>query len=600
MIKLLKTSNLSGFSFSTKVIFLFLFLVLFASIIKTLIVIPQVEQKKYEQELANINKLLNMSKEEIAVLGKAISMQTDLERELSKKRIENELKKIDLETQNKEELLNSLELNETLNICKYKITNKVPKLTNLWEVVEVEDLDKGYRKRKIYRYSHNFKKYNLYFTVNCKLSNLNPNHMPFELDIKKHFNANLLSDPYLTSSKTAIIWLNNDVLEGKNDPLYVEEGKKRKEKYGVSMLSTVRNIPTGDLTRKEILDNRDKDPIEHIMDGKKVITWIYGLGSYDTSTSLFIHSVDKQDILNKTKSQYLSLFTETLLALGLSFIMIFIVIRKRLKKIDKLTKTAILVNKGEKNIRSEVKGDDDIGVLGESFDKMLDFFENNIKTLDIKVQEKTKEISRSLEEKEILLKEIHHRVKNNLALTIGLIELQEEDISDEKTKKVLRDISERIYTMELLHRKLYESDDLNKIVLKNYVSDLIASINDSYNTKKDVSISIEVDKLELNIEAVMPLGIIINEFVTNAFKYAFLKDKNHHLKINISNPKNDEIEISVKDSGEGLKEDFSAISNKTLGLKLINMIVTYQLSGSISYKYEDGALFTIKGKIPNF
>ncbi len=158
------------------------------------------------------------------------------------------------------------------------------------------------------------------------------------------------------------------------------------------------------------------------------------------------------------------LLTETLIAVGLSFFIILLFIKRILKNIEKVTKTAIQVNQGKKNIRCNVKDEDDIGILGQAFDSMLDFFENSIKTLDKKVEEKTKEITKSLEEKELLLKEIHHRVKNNLALTIGLIELQEEEVKDEKTKKVLIDIQERIFTMELLHRKLYESSNINDII----------------------------------------------------------------------------------------------------------------------------------------
>ena len=297
---------------------------------------------------------------------------------------------------------------------------------------------------------------------------------------------------------------------------------------------------------------------------------------------------------NKLESFFL---LETAIALGISFILIFFLFRRVLKNIDTLTKTAIQANLGVKNIRSHVKGDDDIGILGKSFDSMLDFFENSIKTLDEKVEEKTKEISKSLEEKEILLKEIYHRVKNNLALTISLLELQEEEIQDKKTKKVLIDIQERIYTMELLHRKLYQSPNLNKISLKNYVIDLIETISKTYDKQKKVNIFFEIENIELDIETAMPYGLILNELVTNAFKYAFKNQDNPKLEIIISKQKDEKILLIVKDSGKGLKEEFSKMCNETLGLRLINMIVKHQLMGNISYEYENGAKFIILGKI---
>ncbi|MGB3750993.1 MAG: sensor histidine kinase [Arcobacteraceae bacterium] len=216
----------------------------------------------------------------------------------------------------------------------------------------------------------------------------------------------------------------------------------------------------------------------------------------------------------------------------------------------------------------------------------------NMKVLDIKVSQKTEQLEKSLLEKEILLKEIHHRVKNNLTLTISLLELQEEEITDEKTKKVLVDIQERIYTMELLHRKLYESTDLNQISFKNYVHDLTDTIAKSYDCENKVVMDIKMQEIYLSIETAMSYGLLLNELITNAFKYAFKDNKNPIFEIRVTQNEEDIILI-VKDNGEGLQKNFDEICNDTLGLKLINMIVRYQLFGTIDYEYEKGAKFTI-------
>ena len=142
---------------------------------------------------------------------------------------------------------------------------------------------------------------------------------------------------------------------------------------------------------------------------------------------------------------------------------------------------------------------------------MLDSFENNIKNLDLIVEEKTQRIQSSLKEKDVLLKEIHHRVKNNLALTISLIKLQQEEIGDTKAQKALIDIQERIYTMELLHRKLYESPNLNQINFKEYIINLINNISIAYMNKEDFKIHTKIDDIYLSIEKSMPCGLILNE-----------------------------------------------------------------------------------------
>lgn len=205
-----------------------------------------------------------------------------------------------------------------------------------------------------------------------------------------------------------------------------------------------------------------------------------------------------------------------------------------------------------------------------------------------------KQLTKSLEEKDILLKEIHHRVKNNLALTISLIELQEEEIDDVKAKKVLFNIQERLYTMELLHRKLYESTNLSEISLKNYINDLVQTISKTHNSYEKIDLEMKVEDINLSIETAMPYGLILNELLTNAFKYAFINQKNPKLEIYILKNNNEEIELIVKDNGKGLQKEFSKISNETLGLRLINMIVKFQLMGTITYSYENGAKFLIK------
>ena len=148
--------------------------------------------------------------------------------------------------------------------------------------------------------------------------------------------------------------------------------------------------------------------------------------------------------------------------------------------------------------------------------------------------------------------------------------------------------------MELLHRKLYESTNLSEISLKNYINDLVQTISKTHNSYEKIDLEMKVEDINLSIETAMPYGLILNELLTNAFKYAFTNQKNPKLEIYILKNNNEEIELIVKDNGKGLQKEFSKISNETLGLRLINMIVKFQLMGTITYSYENGAKFLIK------
>ncbi|MFX4237831.1 histidine kinase dimerization/phosphoacceptor domain -containing protein [Aliarcobacter butzleri] len=615
MKKLTKLFNFNSYSFSTRVICSLILFIVFFIFIKIALTSTKIENNSLNNEIDYITKTLLLTKEQIKIIGKSLGMQTELEMDLTKKIIEDEIKNIDLKIDkysSKDYITDILQKSAISNYCSYKTSNNIKyikdddnfdknnlEILKYWQIVKVEEKNKTFSKKDYFLYNYLLKEQKVLLEVGCSKSFLNLNHMGFEMSLKEHLKANLLIDPTLSSTKMAIVWINPKALDNLNSILFEENEEIRKNKYTISMLSNVENIPTGNLTLGEILNQKDTNkPISHKIDKEEVLTWIIDLSTNNSSRKLLLlYSVDKKQLEEKNHSQIFFLLPETLLAISISIVLILFFFRRIINNINTLTKTAIKVNKGEKNIRSNVKGDDDIGILGESFDSMLDIFENNIKILDEKVEEKTKEITKSLEEKEILLKEIHHRVKNNLALTISLIELQEEEIEDEKTKKVLVDIQERIYTMELLHRKLYESTNLNKIPFKSYTLDLIKTISKTYDKDEKVKIETSIENIDLNIETAMPYGIILNELITNCFKYAFKNQDEPKLEITISKKNNEEISLILKDNGKGLSKDFSKLSNETLGLRLINMIVNFQLMGKVIYEFDNGAKFTILGKI---
>ena len=280
------------------------------------------------------------------------------------------------------------------------------------------------------------------------------------------------------------------------------------------------------------------------------------------------------------------------MALLISVLFGYFLFKRWIKNIDTLSNTARQICLGKLNLRSNIKGNDDIGVLGVAFDSMLDKLEDNIKNLDSEVENRTIELSNSLKSKEILLKEIHHRVKNNLSLTINFIKLQKFRIQDLSTKEALSNIENRIYTMALLHTKLYESQSLDSINFKNYINQLVQDIKETFENNDEIQISTQIDEILLDIDYAMPCGLIINEALINCFKYAF-KNKKGAINLSFKSIENSFI-LEIKDNGIGLKKDFNLKNLDSLGLNLINSIATIQLSGILKIKQTKGTHLIIE------
>lgn len=205
-----------------------------------------------------------------------------------------------------------------------------------------------------------------------------------------------------------------------------------------------------------------------------------------------------------------------------------------------------------------------------------------------KIKEYEKFLKKALMEKEALLREIHHRVKNNLQIIISLLNLQTTRIKDEKTRKLIQESQRRIKTMALIHEHLYQTETLARINIKDYIKKLIEDLTIFYNTK--IKKELEIENIQLDIDTAVPLGLIINELATNSIKYAFPNGKGT-ITIKLTT-KNNKIELTVADNGIGLPESIDLKKTKTLGLKLVN-ILTKQLNGKINLKTKPGTKFKI-------
>jgi PAS domain S-box-containing protein len=206
-----------------------------------------------------------------------------------------------------------------------------------------------------------------------------------------------------------------------------------------------------------------------------------------------------------------------------------------------------------------------------------------------------KQIINSLEEKDVLLREIHHRVKNNMQIISSLLNLQSSSIENPEIKDIFNQSQNRVKSMSMIHEQLYRADDLAKINFNDYVNGLIKRLFQIYSTKqKQIGWDINVQDINLNIETAIPCGLIINELVSNSLKHAF-KDRSYG-KIDFKMERyDDSICFSVSDNGVGIQDNFQIENSPTLGLNLVNSLVN-QLDGEIKIKNDNGISFDINFK----
>jgi PAS domain S-box-containing protein len=208
----------------------------------------------------------------------------------------------------------------------------------------------------------------------------------------------------------------------------------------------------------------------------------------------------------------------------------------------------------------------------------------------IKVEQKLKI---SLREKEVLLKEVYHRVKNNLQITSSLLELQSAHIRDDYDRELFRESQNRLSTMAMIHEQLYKTDNLSSINMQDYITNLVTGLLKSYDSG-DVVTDIRVDDTLFTLDTAIPLGLIINEIVTNSLKHAFRKQllKENRLTIRLSKRADNVMQLIVADNGPGLPSQDVIDSKKSLGMELIDAL-TSQLGGKLDIRSDGGAMFGI-------
>ncbi|MBE9462012.1 histidine kinase dimerization/phosphoacceptor domain -containing protein [Dyadobacter subterraneus] len=215
------------------------------------------------------------------------------------------------------------------------------------------------------------------------------------------------------------------------------------------------------------------------------------------------------------------------------------------------------------------------------------------------VSERTAQLKRSLSdqsgllaEKDVLMKEIHHRVKNNLQVISGLLELQGKMLSDQTAKNALREGQNRVRSMALIHQNSYQFDNLSTIDLKRFVTDLCSQIESVFQKQNRIKTSIIVPELHLDIDTAVPLGLIMNELFSNSFKYAFKDTLSGEISLVVVCKDQGKFQMQYRDNGPGLPAGFDLTNAASLGMRLIHDL-TRQIGGTLRYENKGGALFTI-------
>ncbi len=207
-------------------------------------------------------------------------------------------------------------------------------------------------------------------------------------------------------------------------------------------------------------------------------------------------------------------------------------------------------------------------------------------------QKADEQLKKSLQEKEVLIREVHHRVKNNMQIISSLLNLQTRYVDDEETVYLLKESQNRVKSMAMIHEKLYQSSDLNHINIFDYINSLVKDLFYSYAIPKDlIKPVIEVEEINLNIETAVPCGLIISELISNSLKYAFPKGRMGEIHVSLK-LMGEKFCLTISDDGIGLPEDFDFDKTDSLGLKLVSSL-TEQLDGELELDRNNGTKFNI-------
>lgn len=268
----------------------------------------------------------------------------------------------------------------------------------------------------------------------------------------------------------------------------------------------------------------------------------------------------------------LKLLSFIFIIISMSAIMVFYFTKKLITPLNVLTTVISSDTIENLSLPNMYKSNDEIGQLWSAF-----------YTLIISLKSKEDALISSIKEKEILLREIHHRVKNNLQIICGLLQIQIVNIDDFNSKIILNDAFNRIHTMALIHSHIYDSTNFSTIDFESNLNSLINGIIEIFNNNNQtIKIVIKSQKIYLNISQAIPCALILNELITNSFKHAFIQKSDGIIRVILAE-KNNIITIAVIDNGIGFPDEFDITKTQTIGMDLVKRLAK-QLNGNLTIK----------------
>jgi two-component sensor histidine kinase len=208
------------------------------------------------------------------------------------------------------------------------------------------------------------------------------------------------------------------------------------------------------------------------------------------------------------------------------------------------------------------------------------------------ITHKNEQLQHFLTEKEWLLKEIHHRVKNNLQIVMSLLNSQSAYINNEPALTAIHDSQHRVHAMSLIHQKLYNSENLSSIDISLYIRELVSYLRDSFNTGQRIRFEYDIEPLEMDVSQAVPVGLILNEAITNSIKYAFPDDRNGIITISLSKTGNKNYLLTITDNGIGMPAHFSNKKPGSLGMSLMAGL-SEDLDGNFNIESNKGTIIKI-------
>jgi two-component sensor histidine kinase/tetratricopeptide (TPR) repeat protein len=222
----------------------------------------------------------------------------------------------------------------------------------------------------------------------------------------------------------------------------------------------------------------------------------------------------------------------------------------------------------------------------------------NIKAKQEEINLKNISLEHLLGEKEWLIKEIHHRVKNNLHMVAGLLDSQSEYLKSDEAKMAIADSQHRIQSMSMIHQKLYQTENLSSIDMSAYIHEMVRYLNDSFDPDRPIHFNLDIERVEMDISHSIPLGLILNEGITNAIKYAFENRKEGLITIILKQTEPAHFALTIADNGVGLRPDFDINRVGSFGLTLIQGLCD-DIGATLSINNEHGVMISIEFLYPN-